>query len=41
MVNFHCGGKLRPDKEKLKLGIQKSEEAIDNAIGSKISISSE
>ena len=38
-MNFHRGGKLRPDKEEFKLGIQKSEEAIDNAIGSKISIS--
>lgn len=34
LVNFHRGGKLRPDKEEFKLGIQKSEEAIDNAIGS-------
>ncbi|KAK2547756.1 Outer dynein arm-docking complex subunit 4 [Acropora cervicornis] len=33
LVNFHRGGKLRPDKEEFKLGIQKSEEAIDNAIG--------
>ncbi|CAH3134120.1 unnamed protein product [Pocillopora meandrina] len=35
LLYYHRGYKLRQDQEEFKLGIQKAQEAIDNAIGSK------
>jgi len=37
LLYYHRGYKLRQDQEEFKLGIQKAQEAIDNAIGSKSS----
>lgn len=34
LVFYHRGHKLRPELEEFRLGIQKAQEAIDNAIGS-------
>ena len=39
LLYYHRGYKLRQDQEEFKLGIQKAQEAIDNAIGSKILVS--
>ena len=34
LVFFHRGYRLRPEQEAFRLGIQKAQEAIDNAVGS-------
>ena len=34
LVFFHRGHRLRPEQKDFKLGIQKAQEAIDNAVGS-------
>lgn len=31
---YHRGNKLRPELQEFRLGIQKAQEAIDNAVGS-------
>lgn len=36
LVFYHRGCRLRPDLEKFRLGIEKSQEAIVNCIGSKM-----
>ena len=33
LMYYHRGHKLRPELEEFRLGIQKAQEAIDNAIG--------
>ena len=33
LVHYHRGNKLRPEVQAFRLGIQKSQEAIDNSIG--------
>lgn len=38
LLYYHRGYKLRQDQEEFKLGIQKAQEAIDNAIGSKAKV---
>lgn len=35
LVFYHRGYKLRPELQKFRLGIQKSQEAIENSVGSK------
>lgn len=35
LVYYHRGNKLRPELQEFRLGIQKSQEAINNSIGSK------
>ncbi len=35
LVFYHRGNKLRPEVQSFRLGIQKSQEAIDNSIGGK------
>lgn len=34
LVYYHRGNKLRPELQEFRLGIQKSQEAINNSIGS-------
>ncbi|XP_013421204.1 tetratricopeptide repeat protein 25 isoform X2 [Lingula anatina] len=38
LVFYHRGNKLRPEKQEFRLGIQKSQEAINNSIGSPESV---
>lgn len=38
LVFYHRGQHLRPDMKSFRLGVQKAQEAISNAIGSKRSI---
>ncbi|XP_075767681.1 outer dynein arm-docking complex subunit 4 isoform X1 [Pelodiscus sinensis] len=38
LVYYHRGHKLRPELQKFRLGIQKSQEAIDNSVGSPSSV---
>ncbi|XP_020667341.3 outer dynein arm-docking complex subunit 4 [Pogona vitticeps] len=38
LVYYHRGHKLRPELEKFRLGIQKSQEAIENSVGSPSSV---
>jgi len=33
LVYYHRGKKLKPESEVFRLGIQKAQEAIDNAVG--------
>ena len=36
---YHRGYKLRPELDEFRLGIQKAQEAIDNSIGGKLTLS--
>ena len=38
LMFYHRGYKLRPELQDFRRGIQKSQEAIDNAVGSKFTL---